>query len=147
MIRQFKFKGGPFDGWEGEYVANHQEVIKFGPPGERVYCYRRQTNFMARRGKVDHFRYDRHLTKLAMLEAGFSPADADLAGDGVVTPTDRKDAPAYTQKVSVEAIGDRWLLIAEDVIIGERPKADITCAADAKAWVAEVMLPNKEAAR
>lgn len=142
-IRTFRFTGGPYDGWEGEYVDRDEDVIRFGPPGEQVYCYRRRRSWTGRRTRADHFRYDRHLSKLAMLEAGFSPDDADTAGDG---PSKPSDAPSYVQKVEVRRDAARWLLVVESVVVDERPLADITDAADAKAWVAEVMIPQKESA-
>lgn len=146
MIRKFEFKGGPFDGWEGEYVANGQEVIRYGPPGEQVYIYRRhQPLVQVRRSKVDKFRYDRLATKTEMLAAGFSPEQADLAGNGNLTAEQRADGPSYEQAVKVEQIAGRWVMVAEDVILAERPLHDIADANDAKAWVAEVMLPKKEA--
>lgn len=141
-VRQFRLKGGPFDGWEGEYLDRGEDVIRYGPPGEQVYCYRRRPPLpFARRSKADVFRYDRHATKVAMLDAGFSPAEADLAGDGPDRPT---DAPGYSQKVSVDRIGDRWVMSVEGVIVDERPAEEVGDAKDAKDWVAQVMLPSKE---
>lgn len=139
-IRNFKFKGGPFAGWEGEFVDNGQDRITYGPPGEKVYVYLRRNPFV-RRTKFVTFKYHAGLTKIEMLEQGYSLEQADMAGDG----PQRQEA-SFSQKVEVKPHDGRWVMIVDGVIVGERSQDEITDKADAKAWVAEVMLPDKEAA-
>ena len=136
-IRNFKFKGGPFGGWEGEFVDNGQDKIVYGPPGEKVYVYLRVDPIFKR--KFVPFRYNAALTKIEMLEQGYSLEEADLAGDG----PERKEA-SFEQKVEVKPLDGRWVMIVDGVIVGERGQDEITCAEDAKAWVGEVMLPNRD---
>lgn len=146
--RKFKLKGGPFSGWEGEFVEKGQDVIFWGPDGGKSFAYKRRQPEQP--GKPVVFGYDKPLTAMALQVAGVSPEDIELAladdkQAAVLAERARDKAPpAFTQKVEVRMAGDIAEMWVDDELVDIAAASDIATAEDAKAWVASVMLPDKE---
>jgi hypothetical protein len=146
-LRKFKLKGGPFSGWEGEFVEQHQDVIFWGPDGGKSFAYKRRPE---QPGKPVVFAYDKPLTAMALQVAGVSPDDIEiaLADDqhaAVLAQRAREAAPApFTQKVEVRRSGDIAEMWVDGDLVDLVEWSQVANPDDAKAWVASVMLPDKE---
>lgn len=142
--RKFRFHGGPFNGWTGEFTDTGQDVVMWGPDGGQSFAYVRVQSGAT----IVTFTFDVALTRAALTEAGLSPAAIDLAvatnSTAAALAAERLEDDwiaghrEIKANVEVRRDGAGWVMYADGELVAERE--DVADADDAKAWVDEVMV-------
>lgn len=147
--RPCRLAGGPYDGWNGEFLDTDQRLVFMGPDGGQSFAYKRSQR-PPKKDRPVVFRFDKATTRIALQAAGVSAelidiATADPADIPVNLPSDGREEPLKVKlDVRVERRGTRrWVMIVDGEEVAGRVDLEDTAEA-AQAWVKSVLFPEQE---